>query len=199
LFSLSLLTDNSSVIAATATATTTSSKPPIAPAAPPSAVKASDKRFPKACIKKVQFSSESLRSDVDELCDQLKDSALSNLSNDNIRIACHQNNNNSSINKNQNNNSIDISISISKMSETNESNDTAAQSAEGERPSFLVRFIIFPISWHHHSATVSLPQVGDEIDERAAEAGEACDEFPQKMQNDVRQNGDISERRKRLR
>nr|NP_610342.1 Acetyl-CoA carboxylase, isoform A [Drosophila melanogaster]AAF59155.2 Acetyl-CoA carboxylase, isoform A [Drosophila melanogaster] len=169
---------NSSVIAATATATTTSSKPPIAPAAPPSAVKASDKRFPKACIKKVQFSSESLRSDVDELCDQLKDSALSNLSNDNIRIACHQNNNNSSINKNQNNNSIDISISISKMSETNESNDTAAQSAEGERPSFLV---------------------GDEIDERAAEAGEACDEFPLKMQNDVRQNGDISERRKRLR
>jgi len=89
----------------------------------------------KACIKKVKFSSESLKSEVEELCEQLKDSALTDLSNDNIRITCHQNNNNS-INKNQNNNSIDINIG--KMSETNESNDTAAQSAEGERPSFLV-------------------------------------------------------------
>ncbi|XP_016943121.3 acetyl-CoA carboxylase isoform X1 [Drosophila suzukii] len=169
---------NSSVIAATATTTTTgnpSAVPATSPAAATAAVKAGDKRFPKACIKKVKFSSESLKSEVEELCEQLKDSALTDLSNDNIRITCHQNNNNS-INKNQNNNSIDINIG--KMSETNESNDTAAQSAEGERPSFLV---------------------GDEIDEKAAEAGEACDEFPQKMQNDIRQNGDISERRKRLR
>lgn len=43
-------------------------------------------------------------------------------------------------------------------------------------------------------------QVGDEIDEKEAiEAGEAGDQFPQKMQSDLRQNGDIAERRKRLR
>jgi len=133
-----VLADNSSVIAATATTTTTgnpSAAPATSPAAATAAVKAGDKRFPKACIKKVKFSSESLKSEVEELCEQLKDSALTDLSNDNIRITCHQNNNNS-INKNQNNNSIDINIG--KMSETNESNDTAAQSAEGERPSFLV-------------------------------------------------------------
>lgn len=43
-------------------------------------------------------------------------------------------------------------------------------------------------------------QVGDEIDEKEAiEASEAGDQFPQKMQSDLRQNGDIAERRKRLR
>lgn len=43
-------------------------------------------------------------------------------------------------------------------------------------------------------------QVGDEIDDKEAiEAGEAGDQFPQKMQSDIRQNGDIAERRKRLR
>lgn len=42
--------------------------------------------------------------------------------------------------------------------------------------------------------------MGDEIDEKEAiEAGEAGDQFPQKMQSDICQNGDIAERRKRLR
>lgn len=39
--------------------------------------------------------------------------------------------------------------------------------------------------------------MGDEIDEK--EATEAGDQFPQKMQSDICQNGDIAERRKRLR
>lgn len=47
---------------------------------------------------------------------------------------------------------------------------------------------------------MKITQVGDEIDEKEAiEAGEAGDQFPQKMQSDIRQNGDIAERRKRLR
>lgn len=142
-----MIADSSSVIAATATTTTTTTatKPNPAEAgaastAPtaPSAIKAGDKRYSKVVgIKKVKFSSESLKSEVEELCEQLKDSALTELNNDNIRITCHQNNNNSICSKN--NNSIDLSIS--KMSEASEAtpNETATQAAEGgERPSFLV-------------------------------------------------------------
>lgn len=43
-------------------------------------------------------------------------------------------------------------------------------------------------------------QVGDEVDiTNGHEAGESGDEFPQKMQSDNRTNGDLSEKRKRLR
>lgn len=74
---------------------------------------------------------------MEELCEQLKENALSDRTNDNIRITCHQNNNNSISNKNKNQTSIDNN-NIDKMSETNESNEAQTQPAEGERPSFLV-------------------------------------------------------------
>ncbi|XP_030553828.1 acetyl-CoA carboxylase isoform X1 [Drosophila novamexicana] len=150
---------NSSVIAATATTSSAIS----------TTTKGSEQqqkqRFPKSCIKKVKFSSESLKSDVDGLCEQLKESVLTDLSNFN----------------NNNNNNIDVKYN-NKMSEqeaTTSAETAQAAPTDGERPSFLV---------------------GDEIDEKEAiEAGEAGDEFPQKMQSDVCQNGDIAERRKRLR
>ncbi|KRF80078.1 acetyl-CoA carboxylase isoform X3 [Drosophila virilis] len=153
--------NNSSVIAATATTSSAIS----------TTTKGSDQqqkqRFPKSCIKKVKFSSESLKSDVDGLCEQLKESVLTDLSNFN--------------NNNNNNNNIDVKYN-NKMSEqeaTTSAETTQSAPTDGERPSFLV---------------------GDEIDEKEAiEAGEAGDEFPQKMQSDVCQNGDIAERRKRLR
>ncbi|XP_064542878.1 acetyl-CoA carboxylase isoform X1 [Drosophila montana] len=152
--------NNSSVIAATATTSSAIS----------TTTKGSDQqqkqRFPKSCIKKVKFSSESLKSDVDGLCEQLKESVLTDLSN---------------FNNNNNNNNIDVKYN-NKMSEqeaTTSAETKQAAPTDGERPSFLV---------------------GDEIDEKEAiEAGEAGDEFPQKMQSDVCQNGDIAERRKRLR
>ncbi|XP_030553913.1 acetyl-CoA carboxylase isoform X2 [Drosophila novamexicana] len=151
--------NNSSVIAATATTSSAIS----------TTTKGSEQqqkqRFPKSCIKKVKFSSESLKSDVDGLCEQLKESVLTDLSNFN----------------NNNNNNIDVKYN-NKMSEqeaTTSAETAQAAPTDGERPSFLV---------------------GDEIDEKEAiEAGEAGDEFPQKMQSDVCQNGDIAERRKRLR
>ncbi|XP_070066544.1 acetyl-CoA carboxylase isoform X5 [Drosophila virilis] len=68
---------------------------------------------------------------------------------------------------------------MSEQEATTSAETTQSAPTDGERPSFLV---------------------GDEIDEKEAiEAGEAGDEFPQKMQSDVCQNGDIAERRKRLR
>ncbi|KAM8714293.1 hypothetical protein ACLKA7_014427 [Drosophila subpalustris] len=157
------INNNSSVIAATATtssaiSTTTNNSTDLQ--------QQQQQRYSKSCIKKVKFSSESLKSssEVDGLCEQLKDSVLTDLSN-----------------FNNNNNNIDIKYN-NKMSESEATATTESSEAtttDGERPSFLV---------------------GDEIDEKEAiEAGEAGDEFPQKMQSDVRQNGDITERRKRLR
>ncbi|XP_015039536.2 acetyl-CoA carboxylase isoform X1 [Drosophila pseudoobscura] len=153
---------NSSVIAATAPPVTATSS--LSSSATGGATtKLNEKRFPKgASIKKVQFSSESLKE---------VDIALSDLS-------YHQNhNNNTTVIKNKNNNNS--IVEIKKKSSVEMSEETNATPAtDAERPSFLV---------------------GDEIDEKAAEAGEAVDEFPQKMQSASRQNGDISEKRKRLR
>lgn len=120
--SLSLsFADNSSVIAATATTSKNSTT--------------DQPRYPKSCIKKVKFSSESLKSDVDGLCEQLKDNVLSDLSNFNI---------------NNNNNNIDnIKYNNKKMSDQDTTTNAAESGGEaatqgtatdgGERPSFLVR------------------------------------------------------------
>lgn len=42
-------------------------------------------------------------------------------------------------------------------------------------------------------------QVGDEDVINGLEAAESTDNFPQKIENELRPNGDIAERRKRLR
>lgn len=203
-FSLSLfvsvcLADNSSVIAATATTSSAINTTKNSTDQPQQ-----QQRYPKSCIKKVKFSSESLKSEVDGLCEQLKDNVLNDLSTFNI------NNNNT----NNNNNNIDIKYNSKKMSEqegtttnTAETGGEATQSTatDGERPSFLVCqingiIILLKDIADNMPVYYLIMQVGDEIDEKEAiEAGEAGDQFPQKMQSDIRQNGDIAERRKRLR
>lgn len=73
----------------------------------------------------MKFSSESLKSDVDGLCEQLKESVLTDLSN---------------FNNNNNNNNIDVKYN-NKMSEqeaTTSAETAQAAPTDGERPSFLV-------------------------------------------------------------
>lgn len=126
--SLSLsYTDNSSVIAATATTSTTAkgSEQQQQQQHQPQ----QKQRFPKPCIKKVKFSSESLKADVDGLCEQLKESSVFNELN-NFHINNINNNNNDIDNKYNN--------KMSEQESTTSGETTQASPTDGDRPSFLV-------------------------------------------------------------
>lgn len=131
--SLSLsLADNSSVIAATATTSKNST------------TDQHQQRYPKSCIKKVKFSSESLKSEVDGLCEQLKDNVLSDLSNFNIN-----NNNNNIDNIKYNNKMSDQETTTTNAAETGGEAATQGTATDGgERPSFLVRKLSYLIRYH---------------------------------------------------
>lgn len=128
-FSLSF-SDNSSVIAATATTSKNTTADP------------HQQRYPKSCIKKVKFSSESLKSEVDGLCEQLKDNVLSDLSNFNI------NNNNNNIDNHKYNNKMSDQETTTNAAETGGEATQGTATDGGERPSFLVRKLSY-LAWYH--------------------------------------------------